>query len=1040
MIHWFAKNHIAANILMAAILLLGGYTAYFKLPVEVEPAVSFPKVVINVPLRGGTPRDVEQKVILPIESALVGIAGIERVESHANRNSGSVHLDISDDVDIKEVKAEIESKLESISTFPDEAENAKIYIPSTAYWFEVITVVVHGKLSNDELIAAARKVRDDLTSLNGISKVVIKGRLNKEIVIEIEPEVLNAYGFTMDTLSRAIREASLDLSAGSINNNGERILIRSSSQAYKPEQFRDIVISRSNGSELKLGDLADVNFANADDQKVLRFNNEDAIAIEVLRMDGENSLKIASAVHQYVNDSSDRFPTGVKLSTWDDDSVSLKSRLKLLSSNLIQGAVLVLLFLGLFLRPTIALWVVIGIPISFAGGIISMQYLGVSANNMSIFAFILVLGIVVDDAIVTAENIYSNIRSTDGSTLDAVVKGTKEVSTPVTFGMLTTIAAFTPLMFIDGYLGTMAKQIPLIVIPVLLFSLVESKLILPAHLKYLKTNRKGNNWLLRLQRSIADGFENVVQKLYRPSLDFCIRHRYSTLASFIAIFMLTAGWFVKSDNFNASPSTDRYYIFASLDMVNGTSYETTDQKVMDIVAALDSIRPDFVDPESGNSLILDTLTSSGGKPWRTNADPTEGYILVSITPPSQRSEPGPSNQEIASAWKDAVGEIQGARSFYIRTQRNSTRGRSADPVSVELRSNNDEERIAVTRELKDWLMQHDSIDNAWNNSDRTQREMIIKLNEHGREAGLSEQSLARQIRNAFFGTQVQKFMIGDAEQRVMLKLPKDMRSSTHTLETLKIPLPGSNQLADMSHFASIDEGSSPPRIERADGARLAWVRANPKDGFKTIKIEPELTETLNQLCLDYPSVTWRYKGELAEYKEGNQKLIALSIILVFTLYSLLAIPFKSIIQPFLVMIAVPFGVIGAYWGHVILGIDISFLSYFGMLALAGVVVNDSLVIVDFINNKRQQGMPIREAIAQAGIRRFRPIFLTSVTTFAGLMPIMFETSIEAQFMIPMAVSLGFGILFATVITLYLVPASYAISVDLTPSRRSDHKG
>ena len=1038
MIHWFAKNHIAANILMAAIVLLGGYTAYFQLPVEVEPAVSFPKIIVNVPLRGGTPRDVEQKIILPIENALGDLSGVDRLISRANRNSGSIELEIDKNADIREIKAEVESRLESITTFPEEADKSSVYIPSSAYWFEVITVVVHGQLSNDELITAAKKVRDDLTSSSEISKVLIKGRLNKEIIIEVRPEILNAYGFSMDSLSRSIREASLDLSAGSINNNGERILIRSSSQAYKPEQYRNIVIKRSNGSELRLGDIAQVTYANADEQKILRFNNENAIAIEVLRMDGENSLKIANSVHEYVKNAADRFPTGVKLATWDDDSVSLKSRLKLLSSNLIQGAVLVLIFLGLFLRPTIALWVVVGIPISFAGGVICMHYLGVSANNMSIFAFILVLGIVVDDAIVTAENIYSNIRSKTGSTLDAVVQGTKEVSTPVTFGMLTTIAAFTPLMFIDGYLGTMAKQIPLIVIPVLLFSLVESKLILPAHLKHLKTNRSEDNWLIRLQRSIADGFEIVIQRVYRPSLDFCIHHRYSTLAAFVSIFLITAGWFVKSDNFNPAPSTDRYYIFASIDMVSGTTFETTDEKIKDIVSALDEVREQFVDPESGESLILDVLTSSGGKPWSNNADATQGYVLVAIKPPSQRSAPGPSNSEIASAWKEQVGEIQGARSFYIRTQRNSTKGRSADPVVIELRSNNDEERNAVSTELKEWLEGHDSIENTWNNSDRTQRELIITLNEHGREAGLSEQSLARQIRNAFFGTQVQKFLLGDAEQRVMLKLPENMRESTHTLDTLKVALPGSNQIADISHFASTKESTSPPSIERVDGARLAWVRANPVDGFKTVKIEPELTETLNQLCVNYPSVTWNYRGELAEYKEGNQKLIALSIILTFTLYSLLAIPFKSFVQPLLVMIAVPFGVIGAYWGHVILDMDISFLSYFGMLALAGVVVNDSLVIVDFINQKRLAGMPIRKAISQAGIRRFRPIFLTSVTTFAGLMPIIFETSIEAQFMIPMAVSLGFGILFATVITLYLVPAAYAVSVDLTPRKTRDH--
>ncbi|MFC4995274.1 efflux RND transporter permease subunit [Rubritalea tangerina] len=1034
MIRWFAKNHVAANILMAAILLLGGYTAYFQLPVEIEPAVSFPQVQIRVPLRGGTPKDVEQKIILPIEQALNDLSGIEEIESSADRNSGNVTVKVDESVDIDKLKADIESRLDRISTFPDEAEKARIYIPSTAYWHEVISVAIYGDLSDQDLITAAKKVRDDLTAINGISKVIIKGRLNKEITIEVQPQTLNAYGLTMDRLARKIRESSIDLSAGSINNNGERILIRSSSQAYSAEQFRDLVISRESGSELTLGDVATVRDRRADDQKVMRYNNKNAIILEVLRLDGENSLKIANSVHDYVANAQDRFPTGIELATWDDDSVSLKGRLKTLAENLVQGGILVLIFLGLFLRPQIAFWVVAGIPISFAGGVIAMDYLGVSANNMSIFGFIIVLGIVVDDAIVTGENIYSRMKDGTRSPLDAAVLGTQEVSTPVTFGMLTTIAAFVPLMFIDGYLGEMARQIPLVVIPVLLFSLVESKLILPAHLKHLKTNRQKAGWLIRTQRYIADGLERFVQRVYKPLLEFSLHHRYATISLFITIFLLTAGWYVKSDNFDPSPSTDRYYIYASLETVSGTSFETTDQRVKHVVNALDSVRDTFVDEGTGESLIGNVLTSSGGKPWNNSMDPTDGYVLVEITPPSQRTTPGPKNQEIAEAWEAAVGEMQGVKSFYIRTEKNSSRGKSSEPVSIDLRSNDDDERAIVEEKVKQWLKDHPNMKNAWSSRGREQRELEIKLNAQGREAGLSEENLARQIRSAFYGSQVQKIQLGDAELRVMLKLPEEDRESLHTLDTLKVSLPN-NQLASIAQFATVSENSSPPSIYRKDGSRVTSITGIAKGEFNVTKLEPDLTAFLNKLMLDHPSVTWSYQGELADYKEGNKRLLALSCILAFTLYSLLAIPFKSFIQPFLVMIAVPFGVIGAYWGHVLLDLKVSYLSYFGMLALAGVVVNDSLVIVDFINKRRLDGKPLREAIAESGIRRFRPIFLTSITTFAGLMPIIFESSIQAQFLIPMAVSLGFGILFATVITLFLIPAAYAISVDLSLSKQ-----
>jgi multidrug efflux pump subunit AcrB len=1030
MIRWFAKNHVAANILMLAILLFGGFTAYFQLPVEIEPAVEFPQVHVNVPLRGGTPKDVEQKIVLPIEKELSELSNIESVEAYANRSNAWFKVHIDESADIQEVKANISSRIERISTFPSEAEEPTISIPNTAYWHEVISVAIYGNLSNAELLSAAKKVRDDLTAMEGISKVVIKGDVDRQILIEAKPEVLNAYGLSISTLSNRIRQASVDLSAGSVNNNGERILIRSSSQAYEAEQFRELVISRENGSELKLGDIATVRDSIADDEKIIRYNGQNAILVEVLRLDKGNSLKIANTVHAYVKSAENRFPEGINLATWDDDSVSLKGRIQTLGGNLLQGGVLVLIFLGLFLRPKIAFWVVAGIPISFAGGIIAMHYLGVSANNMSIFGFIIVLGIVVDDAIVTGENIYSRLKDGKLAPLDAAVIGTQEVATPVTFGMLTTIAAFIPLMFIEGYLGEMARQIPLVVIPVLLFSLVESKLILPAHLKNLKTNRKKAGWLVRTQRYIADGLEKFVQSVYKPTLHFAIHHRYTTMALFVASLLLTAGWYVKTDNFDPSPSTDRYYIYASLDTVSGTSFEETDKRVAHIVAALDSIREDFIDGDTGKSLIGNVVTSSGGKPWNNSKDPTEGYVLVEITPPSQRSVPGPKNIEIAEAWEAAVGQMTGVRSFYIRSEQNSSRGQQSEPITVLLRSDDDADRKAFELELREWLSSQENLRKAWSDRQKNQRELDVTINDAGREAGLTQENLARQIRNAFFGAQVQKIQTGDSELRVMLKLPEAQRKSLHTLDTLRITLPN-GQLASIAQVATVSEGETPPRIKRKDGMRVTQVTSMPKGEFKVTKLEPELTEYLNQLSLDYPGVQWSYEGELAEYKEGNKRILALAVILAFTLYSLLAIPFKSFLQPFLVMLAVPFGVIGAYWGHVILDLKVSYLSYFGMLALAGVVVNDSLVIVDFINKKVQEGVPVRDAIAQSGIRRFRPIMLTSLTTFAGLMPIIFESSIQAQFLIPMAVSLGFGILFATVITLFLIPSAYAISDDLT---------
>jgi len=642
-----------------------------------------------------------------------------------------------------------------------------------------------------------------------------------------------------------------------------------------------------------------------------------------------------------------------------------------------------------------------------------MQIFGVTANNMSMFGFIIVLGIVVDDAIVTGENIYSRLKDGKLSSFEAAVVGTQEVATPVTFGIITTIVAFVPLMFIEGYIGEMAKQVPLVVIPVLIFSLIESKLILPAHLKHLKRDREKATIIIRIQRTIANSMEHLVENVYQPILRFTVNYRYVTVAAFFSILLVVIGY-QTTQEFNPTPSTDRYIIRASLEMMNGTTFEQTDAKSREIVAAAESLKskPEFQNPETGESYIQNIVDITGGRKWSPTADPTNADIMVEITPPSQRpGNHGPNNSEIATAWREAVGEIQRARSFHIRAQTNSSKiSGNSERIEVLLSGNNEENKVKFAEELKTWLRAHENLESAYISKRSDQREFLIQLTPEGLEAGLSQEDLARQVRNAFFGTQVQQIQKGEDEVRVMVKLPKDMRSSIHTLETLRIGLPG-NKTASINQFAKVVESSSPSSIERRDGSRIVTIIGNPESEFKVPSIEAELTAKLNELSSSYSGVSWQYLGTLAEYKETNQRLYTLAGLLTFTLFALLAIPFKSFLQPFYVIIAVPFGVIGAFIGHYILDLQISYLSYFGILALAGIVVNDSLVMVDFINSKRLQ-------------------ILTSITTFAGLLPIIFETSIEAQFLIPMAVSLGFGILFATVITLFLIPCAYSVGEDI----------
>ena len=1032
MIRWFAKNHVAANILMLAILLVGGFLAFEKLGVEVEPSVQYPQVSIRISLPGDSPEDIENKIILPVEKALDNLAGVDSVEAEAYRGSAHISVNAVAGTDIDKLKSAVESRLQRINTFPQNAERPRVYIPDTAYWKEVISIAVYGDYTTTELLDAARVVRDDLTATPGISRARISGTKSKEISINLLPEKLIAYNITFNDVSRAIRQSSVDRSAGSIKENGERITIRTSNKAYHGSEFSKLTIKTANGSRILLSDIAEVTDTFEESAKQVKFNGKPTILIDVFRQDNENALDIADRVHHYLtlDSTKNKLPIGIHLSTWDDDSVSLRGRLNTLIYNLIQGALLVMLILGLFLRPSVALWVTLGIPVSFAGAAICMYFLGVTINNMSLFGFIVVLGIVVDDAIVTAENIFEKIKSGKLSGLDAAVLGTKEVSTPVTFGVVTTIAAFVGLNFFESNLGMLAKQIALVVIPVLIFSLIESKLILPSHLKHLKPNNGRKNLLSRFQQGFANSLSGFIERIYQPALQFCLHHRYAVICAFLGILATTISYSKHRMKFIDQPSVERYFIFAKLNMEQGTSVEKTSTAVEHMVDAINTLKPTFTDPANQRSLIGDIVSTSGGHYRWGNDNERRGYVMVEITPPSQRSTPGPTNQEIVTAWKELIGTIDGVQYLSIRGERSQGRHRQVDQgLNVMLRGSNEQGKIAVTEAFKTWVSNHPSFTQARDSSSRPTRELQIKLKDIGKDANLNEDGLGSQIRTAFYGTRVQKILRGEDEINVMLRLPEEARKSIHTLSTLRINL-GNNKTATLGQVAEIIETTTPPNIERIDGFRVLHLGASCDSGSELIAKEQEITEFFDAACAANPGVSWKYEGTIAEHKARSKRLWVVGIALFVSLFALLAIPFKSFLQPSYVLLAIPFGIIGAIWGHLFMGIEISSLSHFGILALTGIVVNDSLVLVDYINTKRREGMPLREAVLTAGARRFRPIILTSLTTFAGLLPLMFENSIQAQFLIPMAVSLGFGILFATAITLILIPCSYMIGEEI----------
>jgi multidrug efflux pump subunit AcrB len=1032
MIRWFAKNDIASNLLMLAIVLAGLYTAFNKIPLEVQPSYDIGEVEINMRFRGASPQDVQEHIVKPIERALRDLPGVKLIDSKARSGSANIDVEAEDGVDLRELRDEVEARVGAINTFPGETERPEIHIPNMSNYREVLTIAITGELSENDLYKTARRVENELLDLPEISRTDMRGTQPLEISIEADDQKLRDYGLSFEDLVNAIRRSSLALSAGSLRTPVGSIMIRTDGQAYTQEDFSNIVVTAQDGAQIQVGDLAYIKDGFEDAQMMTRFNGEPAIMIDILRAADENAIEISDAVQRYIENTSPLLPNGVSLSAWDDESIRIRGRLSTLGNSLIMGAGLVLLVLGLFLRPMLAFWVVLGIPISFAGGVLLMPYFGMTANTMSIFAFIIVLGIVVDDAIVTGENIYTKLRE-NLTPLDAAVIGTKEVATPVTFGAITTIVAFIPLSYFPGFWSAWTSQIPPIVASVLVFSLIESKLILPSHLKHLSTNRRKMGGFARFQKWVADSLERAIEKFYRPVLALASKYRYTTIALFFALAMAGFGYHKSGEiGFVDMPKVERYRISAYLSMIDNTPFEETDSQISHIAACAEEMKRELIDPGTGESLVRNIMTSTGASRWGGAGDPEQGFASLEIMPPSERSEPGPTNAEIAKMWEEKIGEIENVRYLRVSGEWGSrSRGQEElNSLSVELRGEDSEEKRAIAEEIELLFEAQEGIQGAHADNQRQREEFAITLKPRALELGITQRSLAQQIRQAFYGEEAQRLQRDGEEIRVMVRLPKEKRESMFTFENLTIQAPNGS-IIPFSTVATASLQEAPGTIESLNGAQVSYINAQPKNQeVKIMEMAERLSPQISEIVAKSSDLSWIWAGYIKEQRETSSRYTWLYGLLILTLYGLLAIPFKSLLQPFIVLLAVPFGVIGAYAGHILLDITPSYLSVFGIMALTGVVVNDSLVLVDFINQKRREGMDLHEAVRISGVRRFRPIFLTSITTFAGLMPLMFDRAIHAQFLKPMAVSLGFGILFATIITLFLIPTAYLALEDL----------
>ncbi|MFN3193382.1 MAG: efflux RND transporter permease subunit [Aureliella sp.] len=1029
MIRWFTQNGIAANFLMLAILIAGGYSAVYRMPLEVTPALSWNTVIIDMPYRGGTAKDVERAILIPIEEALEGVKGIKHLNADGSRGQAKFYLRAEPGTDLRALLDDVKGRVDTINTFPSETERPRIYIPDSSSVFEVLNIAVTGNLSEHDLLRVARRVYEDVLELPGISRAEIRGDRRLEVSIEADLEKLQSYGLAFQDLADAIRRFSIDLPAGAIDSESGTFIVRTKGQAYSDREFEDIPIRSNSGSELVLGDVAKVIDGFEQGDKRVEFNGKPALFVEVMRTGNESAIDISDKVKKYVEESRAIFPAGIDLYVWDDESTSIRGRLSTLLSSMLQGSILVLVVLGLFLRPGLAFWIVIGIPVGLAGGLIVMPWLGITANVMSLFGFIIVLGIVVDDAIVTGENVYSKIKE-GMPPVEAAVEGTHEVATPVTFGALTTMVAFIPLLFFEGTWGDFAKQIPPVVAPVLLFSLVESKFILPAHLKHLQF-KPSNGWFSRFQTMVAGGLEKFIDRVYQPSLRWAVQYRAAVVATFCAVGLAMIGYCSGGRmGFVSFPSVDRQRITAILDLPNNTQLETTASYMDRILAAVEQLKIEFVDPGTGESLIRNVSRTVGARTPTRSFDKSAGYLSVEVLSPDLRTEPGPRNSEIAERWNELVGEIPEATSFRIYAESNLSRGDDDEEfLNLELRGPASPKKAKVAEEIKTLLEGYDGVQNAWARVNYGQDELELSLKPRAAELGLTQAMLAQQIRQAFFGEEAQRMQRGVNDIRVMVRLPKAARESLHTLEQFKVRTPrGAN--VPLSTVATIEFTKAPSFVERNDGAEVIRCGAQPIDETVDIlAISKDLQPKLDQLCRDN-NLSYQFTGYVAEAEDAKKQTILGAIILFVTLYGMLSIPLKSLTQPFFVMLAVPFAIIGALLGHIVMDMTPSYLSVFGMLALAGIAVNDTLVMVDYVNRRRGEGLNLHLAALEAGAKRFRPIMLTSVTTFAGLLPLMMDRSLQAQFLIPMAVSLAFGVLFATCVTLYLIPCSLLLAQDL----------
>ncbi len=1019
LIAWFARNNVAANLLMIFIII-GGLAASLILRKQMFPIVEVNWISVNVPYLGAAPKDVEEGITIKIEESLESIEGLKRVISYSNRDYSNAWLEVDSDYDMQEVLDEVKTQIDSISSFPNGIERP--VIKREKFTQEVMYISLYGDLTPKQLKELGKGIHEEIQQLSSVNVTDFFGGLEYEIAIEVDQNKLREYQLSFTDIATAIRSFSSNMSAGQIRANNGIISMRVENQAYNQQEFEQLpIVTLNDGTIILLGDLATVNDGFVEGLDYAKFNGKNSVTLFVGASSDQSITNVAMQVREYLAQKQEQLPKGVGLEPWVDMTYYLNGRLDMMLSNMFSGGILVFVMLALFLRLRLAFWVMMGLPVSFLGALFFMplEFINVTINVTSLFAFILVLGVVVDDAIVVGESASDEIEK-HGHSLDNVVRGVKRVAMPATFGVLTTIAAFLPMILSDGPGSEISHAIGYVVILCLLFSLVESKLILPAHLAHMNVNTdKKPGFLDKIRGTIDGGLKTFVVSYYKPFLTRSLHYRYAIFMFFTGILIICAGLFIGGIiRFIGAPEIPHDFPRITIEMEQQSSEQSTLDAIKTVEKML--LRVDkTIEQETGINTISDINARLSSR--------TSGEITVKMVDPEIRTL---DTFQVAQRWRDALPNLPSVKSISISDNLFGG-GRDDGDVSFRLVSENDDELLAALNDLKQKLKSLKGVSDINDSRQKSTQEVQFKLNPLAFSLGLTLQDVASQVNFSFYGIEAQRILRDSEELKVMLRYPESQRSSIGHIDKTLIKTP-SGDYVPLSELSTISIQSSLNRIRRENGQRTVNVWATVDSAqVETFKVADDVIDNfMPKLLKLYPSVKTELAGSIQEEVDGIYEQVrnfGLSLLLIF---ALLAIPLRSYSQPIIIMSAIPFGIVGSVLGHITFGLDLSIMSVFGIIAAAGVVVNDSLVMVDFVNKAREEGIKITDAVIQAGTQRFRAIILTSLTTFIGLMPIMFETSLQAKIVIPMAISLAFGVAFATIVTLIFIPCFYVILEDI----------